>query len=432
MKWNDQIAQSRIKLFGGLAIALALSFSQSAWAAGTLSGTTINNSATLNFSVGGTPQTAIGSSPTGNSVGTGTPTAFLVDNKVNLTVATVDTVAVPVVPGQVGATTSIVSTFTVTNNGNTPQGYTLATAQLASGTSVFGSVPTPVDNFDTGACTAFVKSSAGAVYVPATDTGTFIATLAPDATVTVYVACTSIPATQVNNDVATINLTATTTAAGIASNLAPALIATAGANTAAVDVVLADPAILAVANNGTTPIQAGNDGKGIANDAFKVVSATLSVLKTVTPICDPVDNFAGAPNGPKNIPGGAVQYAITIANTGAAAASLTTVTDALQAALLFDGKLNSGATAAACLINNATNSLSATGFGGVTGVGATTSYTAPGSVTQAVTAGATAAGQNITINYPALTGGTGLALWPATGSLAAGNFITVYFNAFIQ
>ena len=150
MKWNYQIAQSRIKLFGGLALAIALSFSQSAWALGTLSGTTINNLSKLSYTVGGVAQNEVCSSATGNSTGnggtTGTTctagtngagnTSFVVDNKINLTVTTVDVAAVSVVPGQ----TNVVATFTVTNTGNTVQDYSLAALNLATGTTVFSTL----------------------------------------------------------------------------------------------------------------------------------------------------------------------------------------------------------------------------------------------------------------------------------------------------
>ena len=63
MKFKVQSAPSQTKLFGGLIIAASLMFSQSAWAvSGTASNTTISNLATLNYSVGGTAQAAIGSS----------------------------------------------------------------------------------------------------------------------------------------------------------------------------------------------------------------------------------------------------------------------------------------------------------------------------------------------------------------------------------
>ena len=405
MKWNYQIAQSRIKLFGGLALAIALSFSQSAWAVGTASGTTINNLATLNYSVGAVAQTAIGSSPTGNSVGAGTNTAFVVDNKINLTVATVDVAAVSVVPGQ----TSVVATFTVTNTGNTVQDYSLAAAQLASGTTVFATN----DNFDTGACSAFVESGATASFQAAQDTATFVDELAADTTKTVYVVCASIPSTQVNGDQANISLTATTATGGTAAALGAASVQTAGANTAGVDIVFADPSTVANAN-GTDPGQTARDAIGVARDAFKVVSATLSVTKTVTPICDPFNGNANQ----KNIPGAAVQYAITIANTGSASATLSTVADTLTATLAFDPKLNSGALPATnCVSGNAANTLSASGFGAKTGAGTGPGVTAPGVAADATTAGATIAGQNITITFSTLA--TSVITAPAAATLAA-------------
>ena len=426
MKWNYQTApvccktSARIKLIGGLALAIALSISQSAWAAGTLSGTTINNLATLNYSVGAVAQPAVGSSPTGNTSGAGTNTAFVVDNKVNLTVVTVDAAAVPVVPGQTTAVTPIVATFTVTNNGNTVQDYSLSAANLGVST-VFA----VADNFDTGACSTFVESGATAGYQAAQDLATFVDELAPDATKTVYVVCSSIPATQVNGDQANISLTATTATGGTAAVQGANAVQTAGANTAGVDIVFADPAT-AANGSGTDPGQTARDAIGVARDAFKVVTATLTVTKTVTPICDPFNGNANQ----KEIPGADVQYAITITNTGGAAATLTSVADTLVAALAFDPKLNSGALpATSCVSGNVANTLSASGFGAVTGVGATT-YAAPGLATQATTAGAVAAGQNITVTFSALA--TATIVPPAAATLAAGSFITVYFNAFVQ
>ena len=418
MKWNYQIAQSRIKLLGGLALAIALSFSQSSWAAGTPSGTTINNLATLNYSVGAVAQPAIGSSPTGNSVGAGTNTAFVVDNKINLTVTTVDVAAVSVVPGQ----TNVVATFTVTNTGNTVQDYSLAAANLATGTTVF----TTNDNFDTGACSTFVESGATAGYQAAQDTATFVDELLADATKTVYVVCASIPSSQVNGDQANISLTATTATGGTAGSQGAASVQTVGANTAGIDIVFADPSTVANAN-GTDPGQTARDAIGVARDAFKVVSATLSVTKTVTPICDPFNGNANQ----KNIPGADVQYAITIVNTGSASATLSTVADTLAATLAFDPRLNSGALPATnCVSGNVANTLSASGFGAKNGAGAGPGVVAPGSATDAVLAGATVAGQNITINFSTLTTATIAAGTAST--LAPGNFITVYFNAFVQ
>lgn len=422
MKWNNLSAYLQIKTLSAIAAAMLLGMSQSTWAAGTVSGTTINNLATLNYNVGGVAQPAVGSSPTGNSVGAGANTAFVVDNKVNLTVTTVDVAAVAVVPGQTTAVTPIVATFTVTNNGNTVQDYSLVGTNLTAGPTLFGTVT----NFQSGACSAYVESGATAGYQAAQDTAIFVDELAPDTTKTVYVVCASIPSSQVNGDQAAVSLTATTATGGTSGSQGAAVAQTAGANTAGVDIVFADSSTTANAN-GTDPGQTARDAVGVARDAFKVVSANLSVTKTVTPICDPFNGNANQ----KNIPGAAIQYAITIANTGAASASLSTVADALASTLTFDPKLNSGALpATSCVSGNAANTLSASGFGAVTGSGTGPGVVAPGSAANATTAGAAISGQNITITFNALA--TSSITAPAAATLAPGSYITVYFNAFVQ
>ena len=433
MKFKVQSAPSQTKLFGGLVIAAALMFSQVAWAAGTPSNTTIANQATLNFSVGGVGQPAALSD--GDTVTAGVQTTdFKVDNKVNLTVVTVDAAAVAVVPGQstLGPPAlPIVATFTVTNNGNTVQDYSLAAANLSSiaANNVFPFAGPVNDTFDTGACSTFVESGATLGFQAAQDIATFIDELAIDTTKTVYVVCATIPGTVVNGDQANVSLTATTLA-GATAGIGAAVSQAAPNTQAGVEIVFADP--VTVANvSGTDPGQIARDAIGVARDAFKVVSATLAVSKTVTPICDPFNGNVSQ----KNIPGAAVQYAITIVNTGGAAATLTTLSDTLQLAgvngIVFDPKLNSGALPATnCVSGNAANTLSASGFGAVSAVGGVTTYTAPGLAAQAVIAGATVAGQVVSVNFATLAGGTGLVGW--TGSLAGGSFITVYFNAFVQ
>jgi uncharacterized repeat protein (TIGR01451 family) len=439
MKWNYQIAPSRIKLFGGLALAAALSFSQSVWALGTASGTTVTNQATLNFSVGGVGQPAALSD--GDTLTAGVQTTdFKVDNKVNLTVVTVDAAAVAVVPGQSTAGSAgppvipaqpIVATFTVTNNGNTVQDYSLAAANLTSiaANNVFPFAGAVNDTIDTGACSVFVESLAVPNgYTPGVDVATFIDELAADATKTVYVVCASIPGTAVNGDQANVSLTATTVGGG-AAGIGAAILETANTQ-AGVEIVFADPATT-VNVSGTDPGQTARNKIGVANDAFKVVSATLAVTKTVTPICDPFNGNVSQ----KNIPGAAVQYAITIANTGATAATLTSVTDSLAAQLAFDPKLNSGVLPATnCVSGNVTNTLSASGFGAKTGVGTGPGVTAPGAAADATTAGAVKSGivgaEIVTITFNALA--TSAITAPAAATLAAGSYITVYFNAFVQ
>jgi hypothetical protein len=386
-----------------LAVAALLGLvSQNTWAVGTASGTLISNSATLAYSVGGVAQTGIGSSLTGNTAGPGTPTTFLVDNKVNLSV--VGGGVTTVTPGQIGG----VSTFIVTNLGNTVQDFSLAPANNITGTILGANT----DNFDGTGLIAFIDANANGVL----DAGEkqYIDELAPGVSVTVTILST-IPIVQVNNDVSVVNLLATARAGGLAGTLGAALV-NVGVDTPGVDVVFADT----VAGTDDLVLNANHSDRA----SYKVVTATLSVMKTVTPICDPVNGNVN----PKNIPGAAVRYAITIANVGAAAASLTSLSDTLDGALLIDPKLNSGALpAASCVSGNIANTLSASGFGAVRGVGV-----GPGTLgvaADATTAGASIAGQVITILYGTLAG---TSYGAANASLAASSYVTVYFNAFVQ
>jgi hypothetical protein len=401
---KTSISSKLVALLAGAALFGLIS--QSALAL-TASGTVISNSATLGYTVGGVAQTAI----------TSAAASFTVDKKVDLSVVAVDVAAVAVNPGQAGA----VTTFTVTNLGNDVQDFSLAAANVAAGQALF----TKTDNFDTTGISVFVENGLAAGYQssgPNQDTATYIDELAPGASKTVYVLA-SIPLAQVNGDAALVSLKATALAGGGVGVQGAALVATVGANTAGVDTVFADAA-------GSDDIVRNADYS--ARDAYFVSSAILSVSKTATLICDP----ANGNSNPKNIPGAAVQYAITITNaaTATASATLSQVTDALVAALAFDPKLNSGALPATnCVSGNVANTLSATGFGAVSGTGTTTTtYAAPGLAGQAVTAGAdwnvTNAGK-VTINFSTLASPTyGL----VGGVLPVNSFVTVYFNAFVQ
>ena len=62
---------------------------QNAYAVGTTAGTSISNTATVNYSVGGVAQTAISSAPV----------SFVVDNRVDLTVTTTNAAPVIANPG---------------------------------------------------------------------------------------------------------------------------------------------------------------------------------------------------------------------------------------------------------------------------------------------------------------------------------------------
>lgn len=400
--------------------------SQSALAAGTLSGASIANIATLQYNVGGTAQNSISSSPTGNSTAnpiTGLPTidpatglctancaatvaatTFTVDNKVNMTVAEVGASVTTVVPGA----TAQVTTFTVTNNGNTVQDFGLAAADVAAGQTLFGST----DNFVATGILVFVESGVTPGYQPLEDTATFIDELAPDASQTVYVVA-NIPVGQINNDAALVSLTATAQVGGTAATQGADMAATVAANTAGVDVVFGDAA-------GSD--DAAGSGTHSARDAFKVGSAVISVAKTVTLLCDP---FNGATN-PKNIPGSTVQYAITISNaaTAAASATLSTIGDVLNTSTTFEPNLVTAASSCATAENAVGN-----GFKVQSGGTSTRASTVPVYFTSATPDAVDHAAGVITATL-----NTALPLEGAyaAGELKPGESVTVTFNVTVN
>lgn len=299
-------------------VLLGLSVAQTASAVGTVSGTNVDNTASVNFQVGGVPQTEIESSPSGNSTpgaGNGAPTSFVVDNVVDLTVVETGDGATNVNPGQTGA----ITTFTVTNTGNTTQDYQLLPQNTASGTVFDGNT----DNIQINNPQAFVDSNGNGVYDAGVDTATFIASLGPDLSATVFFVA-DIPIGAVNADAANVRLTATTADAG--SGGATVTTETGGADDpAVVDVVFGD---------------AGNDGLEADIDGYLVSSAQLSIAKTSTVISDP---FNGATD-PKAIPGAVMEYVITLTNGGSTDATNVRITDVVDGNLTFAPAQYSGGT----------------------------------------------------------------------------------------
>lgn len=388
--------------------------SQNALAAGTLSGVTVSNLATLTYAVGAVTQPVIESSVAGNTTpgaGNGTATTFLVDNKVNLTVTESGATFTPVSPGA----TAQVTTFTVTNNGNTAQGYNLAGANAAGTPTVFS----VADNINVTITGVFVDANANGTYESGTDTATAISTLAPDASVKVFVVAT-IPAAA-NGDQAVVTLTATTTTTATTTPV----VETAGGDTAGVDIVFAD-----AANALGDPLAANTarDAIGIAQDAYRVSSAIISVQKTASLLCDP---FNGIGATRKNIPGAIVQYTVTISNGAGATASatLSTIADTLDIAsskVAFDPGLRAPANAATCIAGAGTSGIKI-----VSSVGARTLGGAAGVMTNAADGdGATFATPNVAIDFttalPA-SGGTG----HVAGELKPGESATITYNVIV-
>lgn len=345
---------------------LALSFI-GVQAAGTLAGTTINNSATLSYQVGGVNQTAVASNTD----------SFVVDNKVDFTVTHQDAAAVSVVPGQTGA----VLKFVVTNKGNKTEDFALNA--LATTANPFGLT----DNFNTTNVQVFVDVNGNGVYDPATDTATFIDQLAPDANKTVFIV-SDIPINRVNGDVAAYALVAQVRDANTTGTLGAPLTN----NAATADNALTEENVFADAA-GTN--DALHDGQHSDNDAYQVVTATLSVTKSSCVIWDPVNNATT----PHRIPLAMIRYAIQVQNTGSATATGASLTDTLNAKLGYGASTAAGAPAAIAEVRNAACNCAAPAGTVVAG------------------SSVSAAGQTVTANY---------------GNVAAGATECAYFDTYIK
>lgn len=384
---------------------------------------------TLTYSVGGVAQPVIESSATGNSTagaGAGSATSFTVDNKVNLSVTESGNTVSSVTPGSVDR----VTTFTVTNLGNTSQGYTFAAANQ-NGTSAV--ISTVGDTIDASNLRIFVDSNGNSTYDAGTDTATAVSTLAPDATITVFVLA-DIPIGATNGQQANVTLTATTTTAGSAVAVTETAGAdTAGADTAGVDIVFADAATTELEFVGTS---AARNAQSTARDAYRITSAVISVTKTSLLICDP---FNGSGPTRKSIPGAIIRWTITISNAaGTSSASLAQVTDTLNAATTFDPNLvtGSGAPATATSCTSAGGSPeSAAGAGFKIDVTADSRAGAAGTFPRFLTttnADADGASHNagaVAIDFSiALPAGVGY----SAGELKSGESVVVYFNTTIN
>jgi len=315
----------RSTMVSGFALAAALVAAAPALAAGTTAGSSINNSATLNYSVGGVAQTAV----------TSNTATFVVDRKVSMTLTEPGNATTAVSPGS----SNQVTTFLLTNTSNAALDFGLSLAQAAGGTAAHGGT----DNFDVTTPTFWINtgaSVASATYDPANSVQvTYLDELAADASRYVFV-LSGVPLARVNGDVAGVTLTVQARASGVAGTQGAVLTETTGANTAAMDTVFADTA-------GAT--DAARDGQISARDDYTVSGAVLTVTKTSRIISDPQN---GTTN-PKFVPGATVEYCIQVANAaGGAAATAPSVSDVVPAQTSYDAtfgiKLNGTVTTGVC------------------------------------------------------------------------------------
>ena len=285
-----------------LTTAISMVQATAAQAAGTIAGTSVQNTATVNFSVGGVGQTPVNSNTA----------SFLVDRRVNLTVSEDGAVTTSVSPGSVDRVTK----FILSNTTNDTLDFSLGAAQDAGGTAAHGGT----DNFNATNVRVLVDNVSGGgtvgIYDPGIDTLTYVDELAADTTRAIFV-LVDIPIARVNGDIAGVTLTATAAGGGLAATQGADLTQTVGANTAGVDTLFDDAA-------GDT--DALRDGKSSDDDDYTVSAATITLTKTSRIISDPVRGITN----PLVIPGALVEYCIEVANTGSAPATSIAFSDTLS------------------------------------------------------------------------------------------------------
>lgn len=289
-------SKTRLLLAAGFVASVA--GASPAFADGTTAGTSITNTVTVNYQVGGVAQDAVTAS-----------NSFTVDRKIDLTIVETGNATTSVSPGQ----TVAVTTFNVTNTSNEALDFALSAAQLTGGAAPHGGT----DDFDVSTLAVYVDTNGNGVYDAGTDlAATYLDELAADSSRTVFIV-SAIPLGLDTGQKAVVSLTATAREGGTASSQGTAITQTAGANTVGEDTVFTDGA-------GTD--DAARDGAFSARDDYTVAAAALSVAKTSVVISDPVNGTTE----PKMIPGAVVEYCIAVTNAaGGVAASSVAISDPL-------------------------------------------------------------------------------------------------------
>ena len=286
-----------------MALAFFTGGTQTALAAGTASGTTISNTATVEYEVATTLRSATGS------------VDFLVDNRVDMLVTGGS--AINVAPGSTGQ----VLVFTVDNDGNTAQGYQFTVE--APGTPVMTQpVSVYIDDPDSG--TVGSLDAGDPQYLVGT-TGNFASLFGAEfgggvgldhdngtglTQVTVFIVADT-PATAVDGTSDTYHLIATTLDAS--TNTVTSATGAPTGSLVTPDVVFAD-------GTGTHTGAADNNGIHSASGTYTVATPQLTVAKTTANVSDEFNATGGF-----EIPGAVVRYSIVVDNTGGTATDANSV-----------------------------------------------------------------------------------------------------------
>lgn len=333
------LQKTRARHAGFVAFALSCVFAiDAAHAAGTDAGTSVSNTFTLDYQVGGVSQTQI--TP-------GAPTTFTVDRKIDLDVASLGDVNVS--PGATGQQL----VFRVRNDGNDNQAYSLSLEDLAG------------DDFDAtlaAAATIYVDDGDQS-FEPGGDDGAGVAytlgsptasgDIAPDAFLWVVISG-DIPGGRPDGDIDGVILLADTL--NPATSLDPGYTATPGteANGSGVANVENGEAqnVLADGTGAALPGSDGaNDGTHSGLGRYVVQAADLTASKIVTVIATDSTSItcASDPVQAGNqyaVPDACIEYVISVTNDAGAPVAATSIdiADTLPAEVALVGAVAAGFT----------------------------------------------------------------------------------------
>ncbi len=262
----------------------------------TAAGVTVDNEATVTFTVGGVLQDAV----------TSDTASFVVDRRVAFSIVRTQTDLTPVTPGQ----TDQFVEFRLRNDSNSTLDFLLSDSVAPNGTEIRSGEFASGSVMDNTRIRVAATPTTGANPTP--DLGTVIENITGLATgeeilIRIYA---DTPTGLLNADIAGLILE------GVAALSGTELTETAGADRPdQIDNVFVD----------------GADGDGFASqtevEGFTVSAATVGATKTAATVSDPINGLSA---DAKPIPGAFVEYTFTLENTGSVAADNVTITDALN------------------------------------------------------------------------------------------------------
>lgn len=254
-----------------------------AMAAGTLAGTSIDNTATASYD-----------GPGGNRVDVPSNTvSVVVDELLDVVVDSANPGDVAAQPGDAAQ----VLKYTITNSGNGPEAFSLVANPAVTG-----------DDFDPTLVQIVIDSNGNGAYDPGVDTayvaGSNDPLLNPDSSVTVFV-INGIPATATDGQRAAVELAATAKTGS-------------GAPGTSFD----------GAGEGGGDAVVGSTGADGSDSGFYVISAASVALNKTATIVDP---FGGS----QPVPGAVITYTLTATVTGSGSATNLAITDAVPSGTTY-------------------------------------------------------------------------------------------------